>query len=478
MSGFQPPSIQNEPVFVADGRYPSQTLLAKRHRFKTIVRSAKLELQEMTAETSVMKDIFADLQWRGLVHQTTADEQLPAWLNSQMRTLYAGFDPTADSLHVGSLLPLLMLRRFQKAGHKPIAIAGGATGMIGDPSGKSAERNLLSAEQLAANLAGIEKQMRQLLDFDSKENGAILVDNNDWMSQFSYIEFLRDVGKNFPVNVMMAKDSVKSRLSSEAGLSYTEFSYMLLQAYDFVHLNQTHGCQLQIGGSDQWGNLTAGIDLARRMHGVQLYGLTCPLLTKSDGSKMGKTESGAIWLSAERTSPFAFYQYWVNVDDEDAGKCLRFLTELPHEEIEALDQLRADEPHKRASQKKLAEELTRLIHGDSGLSKAMQATSVFFGGEIADLSDTDLGEIFPDVPNSNFPFSVLEQGLPVIDALVASGLCESKSKARRAIKEGGAYVNNKRVDDENAVLTRADLASETMIVLRRGKKKYAVLRFG
>ena len=252
---------------------------------------------------------------------------------------------------------------------------------------------------------------------------------------------------------------------------------MLLQAYDFVHLNQAYGCELQVGGSDQWGNVTAGIDLGRRMHGVQLYGLTCPLLTKSDGTKMGKTESGAIWLSADKTSPFAFYQYWVNVDDEDAGKCLRFLTELDHEEIEALDKSRADEPHKRDSQKKLAEELTRLIHDESGLQKAMQATSVFFGAEIADLSDQDLGEIFADVPNSDYPFSVLDDGLSVIDALDASGLCESKSKARNAIKEGGAYVNNRRVEDVNGVLTREHLASESMIVLRRGKKKYAVLRF-
>ena len=431
----------------------------------------------MSASASDSKDIFADLQWRGLIHQTTADEHLPTWLNSGMKTVYAGFDPTADSLHVGSLLPLMMLRRFQKAGHKPIAIAGGATGMIGDPSGKSAERNLLSAEQLEDNLAGIEQQMRQLLDFESSENGAILVNNNDWMSKFSYIEFLRDVGKNFPVNVMMAKDSVKSRLNSEAGLSYTEFSYMLLQAFDFVHLNQQYGCELQVGGSDQWGNVTAGIDLARRMHSVQLYGLTCPLLTKSDGSKMGKTESGAIWLSAERTSPFAFYQYWVRIDDPDAGKCLRFLTELEHDEIEALDKSRADEPHLRASQKKLAEELTRLIHGEAGLKKAMQATEVLYGAEISDLKDRDLLEIFPDVPNTDFPFARLDDGLDVIDSFVASELCKSNGEARRTIQEGGAYVNNKRVEAIDTKLGRGDLASESTIVLRRGKKKYAILKF-
>ncbi|MEE2826536.1 MAG: tyrosine--tRNA ligase [Planctomycetota bacterium] len=425
-----------------------------------------------------MNDIFSDLKWRGLIHQTTADDQLPAWLNSASRTVYAGFDPTSNSLHVGSLLPLMLLRRFQKSGHRPIAIAGGATGMIGDPSGKSAERNLLSADQLSENLQGIESQMRRLLDFDCGDASAILVNNNDWMGQFSYVEFLRDVGKNSPVNVMLAKDSVKSRLTSEAGLSYTEFSYMLLQAYDFVHLNQAYGCELQIGGSDQWGNVTAGIDLARRMHGAQLYGMTCPLLTKADGAKMGKTESGAIWLSAERTSPYAFYQYWLNVADEDAGKCLRFLTELDHEEIEALDQSRQESPHQRESQKRLAEAVTLLIHGEAGLSRARQATEIFFGAEIQDLSDSELGQIFSDVPSLTVGFDQLQEpGYSLIDALADSGLCQSKGESRRTIKEGGAYVNNRRVPDLEATLQRKDLASETMIVLRRGKKKYALLRF-
>lgn len=424
-----------------------------------------------------MSDIFSDLQWRGLIHQTTADEFLPGWLSSGSRTLYAGFDPTADSLHVGSLLPLMMLRRFQKAGHRPIAIAGGATGMIGDPSGKSAERNLQTPEQLAKNLAGIEVQMRQLLDFDCGETSALLVNNNDWMSGFSYTAFLRDVGKNFPVNVMLGKDSVKSRLTSEAGLSYTEFSYMLLQAYDFVHLNREFGCELQIGGSDQWGNVTAGIDLGRRMNSVQLYGLTCPLLTKSDGAKMGKTESGAIWLSPDRTSPYQFYQYWVNVDDADTGKCLRFLTELSHDEIEQLDQARAEAPHERASQKKLAEELTRLIHGEEGLAAAKKATEIFFGAKIENLTDKELGGIFPDVPNKELEASILQEGLSLIDAVVESGLAKSKGDARRGIKQGSVYVNNSRVDDIEYKLTTADLASESVIVLRFGKRKYALLRF-
>ena len=285
-----------------------------------------------------MNDIFADLRWRGLIYQTTADDELQPWLLSQMRTVYAGFDPTADSLHIGSLVPLLILRRFQKAGHKPVALVGGATGMIGDPSGKSKERNLLSEEDLQKNVAGIGEQMRQFLDFETGENSAVLVNNFDWMKNFSYIDFLRDIGKNFPVNVMIAKDSIKNRLDSPAGLSYTEFSYMLLQAFDFVQLNRDYGCELQVGGQDQWGNVTAGIDLGRRMDGKKLFGMTSPLLTKSDGSKMGKTESGTVWLSPEKTSPYNFFQYWVQkVDDADTGKCLRYLTEIPHQEIEAIE---------------------------------------------------------------------------------------------------------------------------------------------
>ena len=299
-----------------------------------------------------MIDIFEELQWRGLVYQSTREEGMSHWLTEKPRIVYAGFDPTATSLHVGSLMPLLMLRRFQKAGHKPIALVGGATGMIGDPSGKSDERNLLNADQLKENLAGIEKQIRKFLSFDSGETSAIVVNNADWVGRFSYIDFLRDVGKNFPVNVMLSKESVKNRLGSDAGISYTEFSYMLLQAYDFVHLYKEFGCELQVGGSDQWGNVTAGIDLGRRMAGAQLVGITNPLLTKSDGTKMGKTESGAVWLDSERTSPYQFYQYWINVSDDDVGKCLRFLTELSRDEIEELDKSRENDPGKNESQKR------------------------------------------------------------------------------------------------------------------------------
>lgn len=422
-----------------------------------------------------MNDIYADLDWRGLIYQTT-DDNLQNWLLEKPRTVYAGFDPTADSLHVGSLMPLLMLRRFQRAGHRPIAVLGGATGMIGDPSGKSSERNLLNEEQLQHNLDGIEKQIRSVLTPDQGQE-AVVVSNSDWMQPFSYIEFLRDVGKNFPVNVMMAKDSVKSRLEGESGISYTEFSYMLLQAYDFVHLYKEHQCELQIGGSDQWGNITAGIDLGRRMTGAQLFGLTNPLLTKSDGGKMGKTESGAVWLSGEKTSPYQFYQYWINVADEDAGKCLRFLTEIEHEEIESLDQSRNDEPHLRSSQKRLAEAMTMMIHGESGLAAARQATEIFFGATIENLSDKELSQIFNDVPSHTVPRSdFAANGLSLIDAFVLTGLAKSKGEARRTIEQGGGYVNNRKIEDVNYVLTEKDLASESTIVLRSGKKKYAIIK--
>ena len=428
-------------------------------------------------------DLLADLRWRGLIHQTTDEAGLGAWLAEAPRTVYVGFDPTAESLHVGSLTGLSVLRRFQQAGHRPIAVVGGATGMIGDPSGKSAERNLLDKEQLAANIAGMAQQMRRFLDFDEGSAGALLLNNFDWTAPWSYLDFLRDIGKNFPVNVMLAKDSVKSRLGrvegddASAGISYTEFSYMLLQAYDFVHLHDTFGCQLQAGGSDQWGNITAGIDLARRMRGVQLYGMTWPLLTKSDGSKMGKTESGAVWLSAARTSPYAFYQYWINVDDADAGTCLRRLTELQREEIESLDAARAADPARRESQRRLAEELTLLVHGEAGLSAARQATEIFFGAEVNRLNDDELAQIFADVPSKQLARSQLAEGLVILDALCAAGLAASKGEARRTVSQGGAYVNNRRVDDVERRLTAEDLASETVIVLRSGKKKYALLKF-
>ena len=426
-----------------------------------------------------MHDLYAELRWRGMIHQTTDDAALSGWLMAKPRSVYVGFDPTADSLHVGHLVALMILRRFQRAGHRPIPLVGGATGMIGDPSGRSDERNLLSVEVLQANVAAIKTQLQRFLDFDVAANPAVLVNNYDWMGKFGFLEFLRDVGKHFPVNVMLAKDSVKSRLErTDSGLSYTEFSYMLLQAYDFFHLHEHYGCELQAGGSDQWGNITAGIDLARRFGRGPLYGITCPLLTKSDGAKMGKTESGALWLSAERTSPFRFYQYWINLADADVGKCLALFTDMSQEEIAALEAEHARDPGRREAQRRLAGELTHLVHGEDGLATARRATEIFFGAEISELSDAQLEEIFADVPSKVLPCARLSDGsLTLIDALVEAGLAKSKSEARRAVSQGGAYVNNRRVGDLEARLGPESLASESVIVLRRGKKDYALLRF-
>lgn len=429
------------------------------------------------SDTAVTNELIEELRWRGLIHQTTDEVGLAMLLSSGPQTIYIGFDPTASSLHVGGLMQLMMLRRFQKAGHRPIALVGGATGMIGDPSGKSEERNLLSPEDLRRNVEGVAAQMRRFLDFDS-EGSALLLDNLGWMQGYSYLEFLRDVGKNFPIGQMMGKESVRSRLESEAGLSYTEFSYMLLQAYDFVHLAKNYNCLIQAGGSDQWGNITAGIDLGRRMLGKQLFGLTAPLLTTSDGRKMGKTESGAIWLDAERTSPYLFFQYWRNVTDSDVMRCIAYLTEIERDEYDSLQAQTIENPGACAAQKRLAEFMTKLVHGDKGLKSANRASEILFGGEINRLSDKQLVEIFADVPSSTASRQRLSgEGWWIVEALRESGLAPSSSDARRAITEGGVYVNNRRVTDVNRKLTAEDLASETVMVLRKGKRNYALLRF-
>jgi len=423
---------------------------------------------------AVSMNIIDELQWRALTHQCTDLAAVTKELESST-VLYAGFDPTSDSLHVGSLLPLMMLRRFQLAGHKPIALVGGATGMIGDPSGKADERTLLSKEILQHNVESIGLQMRRFLDFEG-ENAAVLVNNFDWMQSFSFLDFLRDVGKNFPVSVMLGKDSVKSRLErQDSGLSFTEFSYMLLQAYDFAYLAKHRNCKLQIGGSDQWGNITAGIDLGRRLQSQQLYGLTCPLLTTSDGRKMGKTEKGAVWLSAEKTSPYEFYQYFVNVADADVLMVLRFLSDVTRDEYLEIEASLPQKPG--AAQRRLAESLTRLVHGESGMQSALRATQTLFGAEIDSLSERELSEIFADVPSSTKPRSLLEIGLPLIDALVAVSLASSKGEARRSIEGGSVYVNNRKITTLDRVLTTTDLVGESVIVLRVGKKKYALLRF-
>ena len=422
-------------------------------------------------------DLLAELSWRGLIHQCTDQAGLSEILSKEPQTVYIGFDPTASSLHVGSMMQLMMLRRFQQAGHRPIALVGGATGMIGDPSGKSEERNLLSADQLQANVDGVARQMRQFLDFEG-EHAAVLLNNFDWMRGYSYLDFLREVGKSFPVGAMLGKESVRARLESEAGLSYTEFSYMLLQAFDFVQLCKTHGCHIQAGGSDQWGNITAGIDLARRMLGEQVFGITAPLLTTSDGRKMGKTESGAIWLDAERTSPYQFYQYWRNVEDSDVMRCIAYLTEIDREEYQELANATQDDPGRRIAQNRLAEWMTEFVHGTEGLSTAMRASKILFGGEIGTQTDESLGEIFADVPSSEVERAVLDgEGYWIVEALQTAGLVGSGGEARRAIKDGGVYLNNQRVSDDQYRLSSSDLASETVMIFRKGKRNYSLLRF-
>ena len=433
-------------------------------------------------------DLFSDFESRGLVHQSTDPAAMRTWLTEAGRRVYAGFDPTADSLHVGHLVALVLLRRGARAGHEPGALVGGATGLIGDPSGRSEERNLLSPEALAANVAGVERQIRAVLAADGLGETARrvhVVNNADWMRGVGYLEFLRDVGKHVPLSQMLAKDSVKSRLERSdsegglrGGLSYTEFSYMLLQAWDFVHLSDVLDCRVQIGGSDQWGNITAGIELGRRLRGRDLHGITCPLLTKADGTKMGKTASGAIWLDPRRTSPYRFYQYWINLDDADAGRCLERLTELPPDEVRGLDELRASNPAARDTQRRLAEALTRLVHDEQGLASARQATAILFGAEIGGLDDSMLAEIFADVPSREFARTMLEgDGLPLVEALEATGLAQSRGAARRTIEQGGAYVNNRRISDAAHRLTARDLAGASTLVLRSGKKSYAIARF-
>jgi tyrosyl-tRNA synthetase len=429
----------------------------------------------------VPSDLLADLEARGLVQQSTDAALLREWFDTPGRRVYVGFDPTADSLHVGHLVALVLLRRVATAGHEPVAVVGGATGMIGDPSGRSEERNLLSPEQLAANIAGVERQIRAILAAPGPGGvtpaGRVHVVNNaDWTVGLGFLEFLRDIGKHVPVAQMLAKDSVKTRLEKD-GISYTEFSYMLLQAWDFVHLSDALDCRVQLGGSDQWGNITAGIELGRRLRSRELHGITCPLLTKADGTKMGKTAAGAVWLDPRRTSPYAFYQYWINLDDDDAARCLVRLTDVSLDEARTLGEARAANPAARDTQRRLAEELTRLVHGDAGLVTARQATAIFFGAEITSLDDTALGEIFADVPSRELPRASIDGGLPLVEALEATGLAQSRGAARRTIEQGGAYVNNRRVADAAHRLTPADLVGASTLVLRSGKKSYAVLRF-
>jgi tyrosyl-tRNA synthetase len=404
-----------------------------------------------------------EMQWRGLVKQLSHDT-LADLMRGERLTLYSGFDPTARSLHVGNLMPIMGLRRAQLHGHHPIALVGGATGMIGDPSGKSSERNLLTAEVLAANLAGLEAQLSRFLDFED----ASLVNNGDWIGPMTYLEMLRDVGKHFSVNAMIAKDSVKTRLEErEHGISYTEFSYMLIQAYDFYHLYKERGCRLQIGGSEQWGNITAGIDLTRRLAGVEVYGMTLPLLLDATGKKFGKSEAGAVWLDAELTSPYDFYQYFVRVDDRDVPKVLRYLTTLDRATIEGLEAAHAEAPQKREAHRALARFMTALVHGEAEAIKAEAAAQALFSHQA--------GALPPGTPTHDFAEGKLASGWLLVDALVESGLLPSKGAARREIQGGGIYVNEQRIGSPEHSLGVADL-QDGMIRLRKGKKSHMVLK--
>jgi len=421
-----------------------------------------------------------ELKWRGMLHDAMPGTE--EHLLNGMQSAYVGIDPTADSLHIGHLVAVIMLRHFQLAGHRPFALIGGATGMIGDPSGKSAERNLLDEATLRRNQQALKEQLSRFLDFDNaSENSAVLVNNYDWMKDFSFLDFIRDVGKHITVNYMMAKDSVKKRLSSEAkeGMSFTEFTYQLVQGYDFLYLYQNHGCTLQMGGSDQWGNITTGTELIRRIGGGKGFALTCPLITKADGTKFGKTESGNVWLDAERTSPYRFYQYWLNVSDEDAEKYIKIFTFMAKDEIEALVEEHRQAPYQRSLQKRLAEEITVMVHSQEDLANAQKASNILFGKSTSeDLKKLDAKtflDVFDGVPQAEISMSVLENGLDMIGALSdKTGFLASNSEARRELKQNSISVNKEKVKSDYQI-TISDLINDKFILLQRGKKNYFVL---
>ncbi|EPE7917702.1 TPA: tyrosine--tRNA ligase [Staphylococcus pseudintermedius] len=415
--------------------------------------------------------LLEELSWRGLVYQQTDEEGIETLLNKEEVKIYCGADPTADSLHIGHLLPYLTLRRFQEAGHRPIVLVGGGTGMIGDPSGKSEERVLQTEAQVDKNVRGIQQQMEQLFDFNV-ENGPILVNNYDWLSQISLIEFLRDYGKHVGVNYMLGKDSIQSRL--ENGISYTEFTYTILQAIDFGHLNRVHDCKLQIGGSDQWGNITSGIELMRRMYGVtDVYGFTIPLVTKADGKKFGKSESGTIWLDPEKTSPYEFYQFWINTSDDDVIKFLKYFTFLSKTDIETLEKSVVEEPHLRKAQTTLAEEVTRFIHGNDALAEAQRISQALFKGDLKSLSAEEIKAGFKDVPQ----VTLSNETTNIVDALVETKISSSKRQAREDITNGAIYINGERQQDLAYTLSSDDRYDDTFTIIRRGKKKYFMVNY-
>jgi tyrosyl-tRNA synthetase len=423
---------------------------------------------------AIITNGFDELKWRGLVFDHM--EGVPELLAKEKVHIYTGFDPTGDSLHVGHIVPLIQLARLQRFGHTPIALAGGGTGMIGDPSGKSAERNLLTMDQLAHNVSCIKVQLAHLLDFEVKSNPAVLINNADWLLSLNLVDFLRDTGKHFTVNYMLAKDSVKNRIEREEGLSFTEFSYMLLQSYDFLHLYDTLGCKLQTGGSDQWGNITAGTELIRRVRGAQTYGMVYHLITKSDGTKFGKTESGSVWLDPQKTSPYRFYQFWLNSDDRDVLKYLRFFTFFTQDELAQMEASLAEHPELREPHRNLAREMTRMIHGETALARAEEATTALFGGEISGLSGDEIADIFAEVPSCELPKTQLEgAGLPIADLLISAGLAKSKGEARRSLSEGGIYLNNRRANDGELVTINQALEGR-FVILRKGRRNYALVR--
>ncbi len=430
----------------------------------------------------MLTNFIAELKWRGMLHDVMPETE--EHLLSEMRAAYMGIDPTADSLHIGHLVGVMLLKHFQIAGHKPYALIGGATGMIGDPSGKSNERNLLDEATLRHNQAALKEQLSRFLDFDSQApNAAVLVNNYDWMKDFSFLSFIRDVGKHITVNYMMAKDSVKKRLSSEAaeGMSFTEFTYQLVQGYDFLHLYKNFQCTLQMGGSDQWGNITTGTELIRRIGGGKGYALTCPLITKADGTKFGKTEGGNIWLDANRTSPYAFFQYWLNTSDLDAEKYIKIFTLLDQETISKLVADHQKAPHLRLLQKNLAKEVTTAVHGHEAYENAVKASDILFGKTTAEavkaLDTQTFLAVFEGVPQAELPFSNLENGLDMIAALSAeTGFLKSNGDARRELKQNAISVNKEKVG-ETYLISQKDLIDQKYVLLQRGKKNYFILVF-
>ncbi len=419
-----------------------------------------------------MSSVLDEFVWRGMLADAT--EGAADHLAGAPRTAYIGFDPTAASLHVGSLLPIMGLVHLQRAGHTPIALVGGGTGLIGDPSGKTQERQLLDREQVAENAKGLRSQLERFLDFDAKSNPARMRNNIDWLDGLSLVDFLRDVGKHFSVNQLMAKESVRRRLENEeTGLSYTEFTYALLQSYDFLELFRREECTVQMGGSDQWGNITAGIDLVRRMEGARAFGAVFPLVTNDSGTKFGKTEAGNVWLDPALTSPYRFFQFWINADDTDVVRYLKFFTLKGREEIEALEEAVRDEPHRRAAQQALAEDVTLRVHGEDGLAKARQATEALFGGELGGLAAEQIADIFADVPSSDVARGELSgEGKSLVDLLVEAEVASSRGDARRSIEGGGVYINNRRAGDPMQRVTLDDTVEGRFLVLRKGKKRY------